>query len=150
WIPGASYFGVSRIDTAGWAEALYDAQPNSCVTHDNEFALTIAAEGLPAPAMPPIVVESTNAITTIDRLDAVVCCDEAMPYLHQEQGHCAYDLGNDVWYSEGICARLRERSSLTVTYAIDREALPVTTQANLVARLTGPSDDWVRFGDTAT
>lgn len=135
WVAGATYQVTTRIDTAAWAEALYGAPPDACITDDFTREVTIAAEPLPAPAAPPIVVTETHTIVDSRSLDALVCCDGALPYLDWGPGSCptqALQIG------AGHCARLYERGTLNVDYTLDDLALPPAERANLAARLLGP------------
>ncbi|MFY0538188.1 hypothetical protein [Nannocystis pusilla] len=88
WSAGATYTVVTHIDTAAWASAEYSAPPGACITYDQETQVTIAAEPLPAPAAPPLVVTSEHVVETWDALEDLVCCDGAYPELRQVQGHC--------------------------------------------------------------
>lgn len=134
WVPGASYTMASLIDTAGWAGALYGAPAGSCVTYEYEFAVTIDAEPLPAPSMPPFSLSSERATHEIrDRLDVLVCCDGAVPRLEVGPGSCP---GYEVKTWMGRCARVADRGVLTVEYALESEMIAAPVLANLATRVT--------------
>jgi hypothetical protein len=133
WAAGATYTATGRIDTAAWAAAEYGAQPDACHTNDYPVELTIDAEPLPAPAAPPVLVETEHTIVDSDSLDALVCCDGAMPYRSYGPGSCPA-LQN---YTDGRCASLRRRGAMAVHHTLDRSALSPAAAGNLVSRTIG-------------
>ncbi|MCY0993974.1 hypothetical protein OV203_42945 [Nannocystis sp. ILAH1] len=143
WSAGATYTVVTYVDTAAWATAEYGAQPGACVTHEREMQVTIAAEPLPAPAAPPLVVTSEHVVETWDALADLVCCDGAYPRRSDAAGHCPGLDGYQIEYA-GFCTRLREHGRLEVVYDFDREALGAVAASNFAGRLFGPDDQpWI-------
>lgn len=144
WSAGATYTVITHIDTAAWATAEYSAPPGACITYDQETQVTIAAEPLPAPAAPPLVVASEHVVETWDTLADLVCCDGAYPELRQVQGHCPGGDPYRVEYHPGFCTHLREHGQLEVVYDFDREALGAAAASNFAGRLFGPDEQpWI-------
>ena len=133
WAAGATYTATGRIDTAAWAMAEYGAPPDACTTSDYPVELTIDAVPLPAPAAPPVLVETEHTIVDSDSLDALVCCDGAIPGRSYGPGSCpALEL-----HDAHPCASLRRLGALAVHHTLDRSALSPAASGNLVTRVIG-------------
>lgn len=133
WVAGASYTATGRIDTAAWAVAEYGAPPDACNTYDYPVELTIDAEPLPAPAAPPVLVETEHMIVDSDSLDARVCCDGGLPYRSYGPGSCP----SLETHHDGSCASLSRRGTLAVHHKLDRSALSPAAAGNLASRVIG-------------
>ncbi|MBA3549075.1 MAG: hypothetical protein H0T76_21535 [Nannocystis sp.] len=143
WVTGATYTATGRIDTAAWAEAEYGAPPGECTTNDYPVELTVEAESLPAPAAPPVIVETEHKVTPSNSLDALVCCDGAMPYLSSSgPGSCPSPELADHWH----CVPRRDVGSLAVHHTLDRSALSPAVAGNLVSRVIGGTPAHRVFG----
>lgn len=107
--------------------AEYGAPPDACTTSDYPVALTIDAMPLPAPAAPPVLVETEHTIVDSDSLDALVCCDGAIPGRSYGPGSCpALEL-----HDAHPCASLRRLGALAVHHTLDRSALSPAASGNL-------------------
>jgi hypothetical protein len=133
WLAGTTYTATSHIDTAAWATAEYGAPPDACHTYDIPVELTVDAAPLPAPAAPPVLVETEHTIVDSDSLDALVCCDGALPYRSYGPGSCPSLETQD----DGRCASLRRLGGLAVHHTLDRSALSPAASGNLVSRVIG-------------
>lgn len=133
WVAGATYTATGHLDTAAFAMAEYGSPSGACGTQAYSVELTIGAEALPAPAAPPVIVETEHTIVDAESLDALVCCDGALPYREYGPGSCPALENRD----DGRCASLRRRGGLAVRHTLDLGALSTAAAGNLVSRVFG-------------
>lgn len=138
WVPG-EYTAISRVDTLAWSTAVRGTPSGDCLPYDHGFEFVVEADPLPAPAAPAVLVETEYDLWRDDSLEALVCCDGAMPYLTPGPGSCPSDM---LTYSEGACTPMRERGVLIVRYTLDA-ALPAAVAGNFTWRLRSPDGDGI-------
>jgi len=144
WVPGASYTVLTEIDGSAWAELEYGSEPDSCPMLPTETTVTIDPAALPAPAAPPVIVESRHTIVPDLALDALVCCNGAYPHISGGPGSCTRPYLQDY----RSCASRRSVGSLRIDHTLDLEGLPLAAAGNLASRIVDARNQpW--FGGTS-
>lgn len=133
------------VDNATLRDDYPTTLPEGCAENVQADRTVTTTTGALGPLSLPEATSTTEvqASTILSDLQALVCCDGAMPV---QEFSC---VGDEVWWSEGFCTGTTEHRRLAIDYTFDWSDLAEERVASTAIRLRS-DDNQVRSGGPGT